>query len=190
MTAPGTERRGLVNEIGAAITNVAVPHHEPPAVVLCRRIVVVIVLVTGAALRCLACRCRGHRARAASTGRTGRVPRSPALSAGRSIDIPSMVRRPVQQLTNIASLGMRPQSHAPSAKHKRIECHAVAIPVIPLLTGSIDPSPWVDANYWHWAETRLRDSRNRLIRDKFDDGGRDYGLFCAANINPCSMPIS
>jgi hypothetical protein len=41
MTAPGTERRGLLNEIGAAITNVAVPHHEPPAVVLCRRIVIV-----------------------------------------------------------------------------------------------------------------------------------------------------
>jgi hypothetical protein len=50
MSAPGTERRGLLNEIGAAITNVAVPHHEPPAVVLCRRIVVVIVLVIGAAL--------------------------------------------------------------------------------------------------------------------------------------------
>ena len=50
MTAPGTERRGLLNKIGAAITNVAVPHHEPPAVVLCRRIVVVIVLVIGAAL--------------------------------------------------------------------------------------------------------------------------------------------
>jgi len=50
MTASGTERRGLLNEIGAAITNVAVPHHEPPAVVLCRRIVVVIVLVIGAAL--------------------------------------------------------------------------------------------------------------------------------------------
>lgn len=50
MTAPGTQRRGLLNEIGAAITNVAVPHHEPPAVVLCRRIVVVIVLVIGAAL--------------------------------------------------------------------------------------------------------------------------------------------
>ena len=50
MTAPGTERRGLLNEIGAAITNVAVPHHEPPAVVPCRRIVVVIVLVIGAAL--------------------------------------------------------------------------------------------------------------------------------------------
>ena len=49
MTAPGTERRGLLNEIGAAITNVAVPHHEPTAVVLCRRIVV-IVLVIGAAL--------------------------------------------------------------------------------------------------------------------------------------------
>ena len=49
MTAPGTQRRGLLNEIGAAITNVAVPHHEPPAVVLCRRIVV-IVLVIGAAL--------------------------------------------------------------------------------------------------------------------------------------------
>ena len=50
MTAPGTEGRGLRNEIGAAITNVAVPPHEPPAVVLCRRIVVVIVLVVGAAL--------------------------------------------------------------------------------------------------------------------------------------------
>ena len=50
MTAPGTEGRGVLNEIGAAITNVAVPHHEPPAVVLCRRIVVVIVLVIGAAL--------------------------------------------------------------------------------------------------------------------------------------------
>ena len=50
MTAPGTEGRGVLNEIGAAITNVAVPHHEPPAVVLRRRIVVVIVLVIGAAL--------------------------------------------------------------------------------------------------------------------------------------------
>ena len=49
MTAPGIERRGLLNEIGAAITNVAVPQHEPTAVVLCRRIVV-IVLVIGAAL--------------------------------------------------------------------------------------------------------------------------------------------
>jgi hypothetical protein len=116
MTAFGTERRGLVNEIGAAITNVAVPHHEPPAVVLCRRIVVVIVLVICAALLGLSLsRTPGessfywpHRPRL----------RSPALSAGRSIDIPSMVRRPVQQLTNIASLGMRPQSHAPYAKHK------------------------------------------------------------------------
>ena len=54
MTASGTERRGLLNEIGAAITNVAVPHHEPPAVVLCRRIVVVIVFVIGAALLGLA----------------------------------------------------------------------------------------------------------------------------------------
>jgi hypothetical protein len=50
MTAADTERRGLLNEIGAAITNVAVPHHEPPAVALCRRIVVVIVLVIDAAL--------------------------------------------------------------------------------------------------------------------------------------------
>jgi uncharacterized protein len=51
MTAPGTERRGpLLNEIGAAITNVAAPHHEPPAVVLRKRIVVVTVLVIGAAL--------------------------------------------------------------------------------------------------------------------------------------------
>jgi hypothetical protein len=30
MTAPGTERRGLLNEIGAAITNVAVPHQSRP----------------------------------------------------------------------------------------------------------------------------------------------------------------
>ena len=50
MTAPGTQRRGLLNEIGAAITNVAVPHHEPPAIVLRRRITVVSVLVIGAAL--------------------------------------------------------------------------------------------------------------------------------------------
>ena len=50
MTAPGTEGRGVLNEIGAAITNAAVPHHEPPAVVLRRRIVVVIVVVIGAAL--------------------------------------------------------------------------------------------------------------------------------------------
>ena len=50
MTAPGTECRGLLNEIGAAITNVAVPHYEPPAVMLCRRIVVVIVLVIDAVL--------------------------------------------------------------------------------------------------------------------------------------------
>ena len=50
MTAPGTQRRGLLNEIGAAITNVAVPHHEPPAIVLRRRIIVVSVLVIGAAL--------------------------------------------------------------------------------------------------------------------------------------------
>jgi hypothetical protein len=49
MTAPGTERRSLFNEIGAAITNVAVPHHELPAAVLCRWIVVVIVVI-GAAL--------------------------------------------------------------------------------------------------------------------------------------------
>ena len=50
MTAPGTERRGLLNKIGAAITNVAVAQHELPAVVLCGRIVGVIVLVIGAAL--------------------------------------------------------------------------------------------------------------------------------------------
>jgi hypothetical protein len=30
MTAPGTERRGLLNEIGAAITNVAVHTMSPP----------------------------------------------------------------------------------------------------------------------------------------------------------------
>jgi len=77
MTALGTERRGLVNEIGAVITNVAVPHHEPPAVVLCRRIVVVIVLVTGAALLGLSL------SRTPGESRTGRVPCSPALSAGR-----------------------------------------------------------------------------------------------------------
>ena len=65
MTAPGTERRGLLNEIGAAITNVAVPHHEPPAV-LRRRIVVVIVVVIGAAL--LGFSLSPTPGRAASTG--------------------------------------------------------------------------------------------------------------------------
>jgi hypothetical protein len=105
MTAPGTERRGLLNEIGAAITNVAVPHHEPPAVVLCRRIVVVIVLVIGAALLGLSL------SRTPGESRTGRVPRSPALSAGRAAS--SYLRRYddlYSNSPNIASLGMRPQS--------------------------------------------------------------------------------
>jgi uncharacterized protein len=43
-------RASMVAELRRAITNVAVPHHEPPAVVLRRRIVVGITLVIGAAV--------------------------------------------------------------------------------------------------------------------------------------------
>ena len=42
-------RTSVVSELRRAITNVAVPYHEPPAVVLRRRIVVVITLLIGAA---------------------------------------------------------------------------------------------------------------------------------------------
>jgi hypothetical protein len=98
MTAPGTERRGLLNEIGAAITNVAVPHHEPPAVVLCRRIVVVIVLVIGAALLGFSL----SRTPGESSFYWPNRPRptfSRTKRRSRSIVIPSTVRRSVQQLT-------------------------------------------------------------------------------------------
>ena len=40
----------VYSELRRAITNVAVPHHEPPAVVLRRRIVVAVTLVVGAAV--------------------------------------------------------------------------------------------------------------------------------------------
>jgi hypothetical protein len=96
MTAPGTERRGLLDEIGAAITNVAVPHHEPPAVVLCRRIVVVIVVV----MRCAAWLSLSRTPGESSFYWPNR-PRptfSRTKRRSRSIVIPSTVR-PVQQLS-------------------------------------------------------------------------------------------
>lgn len=43
-------RDTVLQEVRRAITNVAVPHHEPPRVVLRRRIVVVITLIVGAAV--------------------------------------------------------------------------------------------------------------------------------------------
>ena len=43
-------RTSVLDDIRHAITNVAVPHHEPPSVVRRRRIVVAIVLVCGAAV--------------------------------------------------------------------------------------------------------------------------------------------
>ncbi|BBX95452.1 CPBP family intramembrane glutamic endopeptidase [Mycobacterium lacus] len=43
-------RTGVVEEFRRAITNVAVPHHEPPAVIRRRRIVVGVTLVIGAAV--------------------------------------------------------------------------------------------------------------------------------------------
>jgi uncharacterized protein len=43
-------RTSVLGDIRHAITNVAVPHHEPPSVVRRRRIVVAIVLVCGAAV--------------------------------------------------------------------------------------------------------------------------------------------
>ena len=51
MSKPGTPyHTSVFSELRRAITNVAVPHHEPPAVVLRRRIVVGVTLVIGAAL--------------------------------------------------------------------------------------------------------------------------------------------
>jgi membrane protease YdiL (CAAX protease family) len=51
MSTPGTPyHTSVFSELRRAITNVAVPHHEPPAVVLRRRIVVGITLVIGAAV--------------------------------------------------------------------------------------------------------------------------------------------
>jgi uncharacterized protein len=43
-------RTSVLQELGRAITNVAVPHHEPPGVVRRRRVVVGITLVIGAVL--------------------------------------------------------------------------------------------------------------------------------------------
>jgi hypothetical protein len=48
MSAP--YHTGVLPELRRAITNVAVPHNEPPAVVLRRRIVVVVTLLAGAAV--------------------------------------------------------------------------------------------------------------------------------------------
>jgi membrane protease YdiL (CAAX protease family) len=51
MTTQSTPTRpGLIREFVTIITNVAVPHNEPPAVVLRRRVVVAVVLVIGAAV--------------------------------------------------------------------------------------------------------------------------------------------
>ncbi|MGH3848084.1 MAG: hypothetical protein ACRDS0_42765, partial [Pseudonocardiaceae bacterium] len=51
MTELSTHHRtSALDEIRRAMTNVAVPHHEPPSVVRRRRIVVAIVLVLGAVL--------------------------------------------------------------------------------------------------------------------------------------------
>jgi uncharacterized protein len=51
MSRPSTPyRTSVYSELRRAITNVAVPHHEPPAVVLRRRIVVGVTLVIGAAV--------------------------------------------------------------------------------------------------------------------------------------------
>lgn len=51
MTQPYTPyRTGVRDEVRRAVTNVAVPQHEPPSVVLRRRIIVGIVLVIGAAV--------------------------------------------------------------------------------------------------------------------------------------------
>lgn len=51
MSQPSTPyNTSVFSELRRAITNVAVPHHEPPAVVLRRRIVVGITLVIGAAV--------------------------------------------------------------------------------------------------------------------------------------------
>jgi hypothetical protein len=72
MTAADTERRGLLNEIGAAITNVAVPHHEPPAVALCRRIVVVIVVIGAALLGFSLSRTPGESTNGEARSRTGK----------------------------------------------------------------------------------------------------------------------
>src|SRR5699024_829641 len=47
MTQPAPTRVSLVGEFIDIITNVAVPHHEPPNVVVRRRIVAAIVTVVG-----------------------------------------------------------------------------------------------------------------------------------------------
>jgi uncharacterized protein len=43
-------RTSVLSELRRAVTNVAVPHNEPPRVVRCRRVVVVITLLIGAAV--------------------------------------------------------------------------------------------------------------------------------------------
>jgi uncharacterized protein len=50
MTQPSTATRGVLEEIRAVATNVAVPHNEWPSVIRRRRVVVAVVLVIGATL--------------------------------------------------------------------------------------------------------------------------------------------
>ena len=50
MTQAGVTSRGVLDEIRAAATNVAVPYQEWPSVVRRRRVVVCVVLVVGAVL--------------------------------------------------------------------------------------------------------------------------------------------
>ncbi|MCV7315071.1 CPBP family intramembrane metalloprotease [Mycolicibacillus parakoreensis] len=50
MSHPSTSEPGLVREFLTIITNIAVPHNEPPSLVWRRRVVVAVVLVAGALL--------------------------------------------------------------------------------------------------------------------------------------------
>lgn len=50
MSQSTTPRPRAIQDLRRAMTNVAVPHHEPPAIVLRRRIVVGVVLLIGAAV--------------------------------------------------------------------------------------------------------------------------------------------
>lgn len=48
MSGPGPYRTSVSSELRRVVTNIAVPHNEPPAVVRRRRIVVIVTLVVGA----------------------------------------------------------------------------------------------------------------------------------------------
>lgn len=50
MSHPSPSEPGVVREFLTIITNIAVPHNEPPSLVLRRRVVVAVVLVAGAVL--------------------------------------------------------------------------------------------------------------------------------------------